>query len=402
MKSSILKSLALSGLLALSSQGFSFFDDAPAIGIPESHAMRYSVYMSAGYDSNINATNRANREDGGFVKYGVTAKYADFESATKKTLDARLGGQLYNKTANGTDDRNFSDISVRGTVSHAFSAGSQYAGSFSVTYTPEPDYSSGYSSIDNQGDCLTWHIGNSYSRMIDCRWSWTANVDYSGNVYSEGYYEHDDREYLNAGLSLNLRADSRTTYGLNGTWRREMREQGFNSTSWFANLSIAHSLSPTDSISFRVGTQVKVIDSNCDLYPTLSASYRRVLTEGLSANAYVSFSNENIDTFIRQGSRNYLSNEAWRAGVNLSYAYTPTVTFSLGAAMLYSDYSKGTNGAPDYDRERFSITAGMSYRITTNLTGSLTYSYTYCDNGEISVIDHYNRDVISAGLNYSF
>lgn len=68
MKSSIFKSLALSGLLALSSQGFSFFDEAPAIGVPESHAMRYGVYMSAGYDSNINATDQANREDGCFVR----------------------------------------------------------------------------------------------------------------------------------------------------------------------------------------------------------------------------------------------------------------------------------------------------------------------------------------------
>lgn len=402
MKSSVFKALALSGLLSVSAYGLSLYDAAPPIGLPESHAMRYGVYMSAGYDSNLNNTENADREDGGFVRYGVTASYADYETVTKKTFNARLGGQLYNKTANGTDERNFSDISVSATLSHAFSAGSQYTANFSLSYTPNPDYSNGISSANTQGDCLTWNISSSYSRMIDCRWSWSANVSYNGNVYTDSRYEQDDRTYLSGGLSLNLRKDARTTYGLNVTWRQEDRSEGYDSDSMFTNVSISHAISPTDSMSLSVGSQAKFIDGDNKLYPTLNFSYRRQMTKGVSASAYVSYSNENVDTYSRWGGTNYLSDETWRVGVNATYAYTPKVSFNAGSSLIFSQYSKGTNGARDYDRHTWSVSAGMTYRFTEQLSGNINYTYTYGDPGIISPIDHYNRDVISAGLSYSF
>lgn len=402
MKSTVFKALALSGLLAVSSNGFSLYDAAPPIGLPESHAMKYGVYASAGYDSNLNNSNSANREDGGFVKYGVTASYADYEAATKKNFTARIGGQLYNKTAMGTDERNFSDISLSGTVSHAFSAGSQYVLDVDLDYTPEPDYSNGISSANTQGNCLNWSLSNAYSRMIDCRWSWTANVSYNGNVYTDSEYEQDDRTYIAGGLSLNLRETSRTTYGLNTTIRHEDRSEGFDSDSWFTNLSVAHSLSPTDSMTLKLGVQAKFIDGDSNLYPTLDFSYRRVLTKGLSATAYVRYSNENVDTFSRSGNVNYLSDDTWRLGLNVVYVYTPTVSYHGGVDLIRSEYSKARNGAPDYDTLTASFRIGMSYKFTQSLTGSINYHYTYGDPGSVSYIDHYERNVISTGISYSF
>lgn len=393
--------LVLAGVLAAPSYGLSLYDSAPPIGLPESYAARYGVYMNVGYDSNLNNTDR-NRQDGGFVRYGVTASYADNESVTKASYNARIGAQLYNKTANGADQRNFSDISVSGRLSHAFSAGSQYTGNVELRYCPEPDYANGISAANTQGDCFNWHIGNAYSRMIDCRWSWTANVGYNGNIYSDTQYQVDDRTYLSGGLSLNMRYDARTTYGINTSIRHEDRKEGFDSDSWFTTLSMSHALSPVDSFSVALGFQGKFIDSNNDFYPTLNLSYRRVLTQGVSANVYVSFQNENIDTYFRSTSQNYLSNETWRVGASLAYAYTPTVTFSVGSDLLASSYSKGTNGARDYDRSTWSAYVGMSYKFTQRLTGNVRYTYTYGDTGGMYGVDHYNRDVISAGLTYTF
>lgn len=402
MKSAVIKSLALSGLLATTSYGLSLYDEAPPIGIPESYAMRYSAHISAGYDTNLNNTTSAGREGSGFVRYGVSASTADYESVTKKTLNANLGGTLYSKDANETDERRFSDISLAATLSHAFSAGSQYTGNLSLTYKPEPDYSNGISAANTQGDCLTWNVSSAYSRMIDCRWSWTANVSYNGNVYTDSRYEKDDRNYLSGGFSLNLRKDSRTTYGLNTTWRKEMRSEGFDSDSCFVNLSLSHSISPTDSFSLSAGTQAKLIDDCTDIYPTLNFTYRRLLTQGLSANAYVAYSNENIDTYIRANNINYLSSETWRVGMNLSYCYTPKVSFSGGLSLLYSDYSKGTNGAASYDRMTWSLNMGMSYRFTEKLSGNLSCTYSRGDNGDACYMEKYNRIVTSAGLSYSF
>jgi hypothetical protein len=162
---------------------------------------------------------------------------------------------------------------------------------------------------------------------------------------------------------------------------------------------MSHALSPVDSFSLSLGFQGKFINSENDFYPTLNFSYRRVLTQGVSANVYVSFQNENIDTYVRYSSQNYLSNETWRVGANIAYAYTPTVTFTVGADLLSSSYSKGTNGARDYDRSTWSAYVGMSYKFTQRLTGNVRYTYTY---GDAYGVGHYNRDVISAGLTYTF
>ena len=402
MKSTVFKALALSGVLAASSGGFSLYDSAPPIGLPESHAMKYGVYVRAGYDSNLNNTDSANREDGGFVRYGVTASYADYEAATKKNFSARIGGQLYNKTAMGTDERNFSDISISGTVSHAFSAGSQYVLDVDLDYTPEPDYSNGTSAANSQGNCLNWSLSNAYSRMIDCRWSWTANVSYNGNVYTDSMFEQDDRTYIAGGLSLNMREDSRTTYGLNTTIRHEDRSEGLDSDSWFTNLSVAHALSPTDSLSFKLGIQAKFIDGSADIYPTLDFSYRRVMTQGLSATGYARFSNENVDTFSRGGNVNYRSNNTLRVGVDVEYVFTPVVTFHGGLALIRCEYSDATNGASDYDSMTTNFKVGMRYKFSESLTGDISYTYTYGDPGKLSYINHYERNVISTGLSYSF
>ncbi|MBE6416914.1 MAG: hypothetical protein E7033_00430 [Akkermansiaceae bacterium] len=399
MKSTVLKALVLSGILSVTAHGLSLYDSAPPIGLPDSHAVRFGAYVNAGYDSNLNNSAR-NEEDGGFVRYGLTASYADYESATKVSYNARLGGQLYDKDAYGTDKRDFSDISLSGHLSHAFGPDSQYVASASLSYCPEPDYSNGISAPLGQGDCLTWHISNAYSRMIDCRWSWTANVSYNGNVYTDSRYEVDDRTYLSGGLSLNYRYDTRTTYALNTTWRHEDRSEGFDSDSWFTNLSVAHSLSPTDSLRLAVGVQAKFIDGETNLYPTVDFSYRRVLTEGLSARAYVRFSNENLDTYYHYNSANYRSNETWRAGVGLSYVLSPVVSFSADLAMISSSYSDGTKGLRDYDRTTWSAGVGMNYKFTKTLSGNIRYTHTLGDT--YGGYDEYDRDVISAGLSYSF
>lgn len=401
MKSAIVKALFLSGVLAAPSMALTLYDTAPAIGLPESYAVRYGVYMSAGYDDNLN-NSKDNREGGGFIRYGVTASYADNESVTKRSYSAQLGGQLYNKTANGTDQRNFSDISVTARLSHAFSSMSQYSGSFTLRYSPEPDYANGISAANTQGDCLNWNLSNSYSQTIDCRWSWTANFGYSGNVYTDSDYEVDDRTYFTAGLSLNYRQSARTTYSVSTTWRQESRSEGLDSNSLYTNLSISHALSPIASVSLSLGSQCKFIDGETNVYPNIRFGYNRQLTKGVSMRAYLSLDNENVDTYNRYSKSNYLSDMTWRLGVDCSYQFTPRMSFNLGTSLFDASYSDGTNGAEDTGRTTWTAFAGVSYKFTETLSGNLRYNYTYSDSEANHGVDDYYRNVVSAGLSYSF
>lgn len=394
MKSSVLKALALAAVGAPASYALSLYDTAPPIGLPESHAVKYSANLSAGYDDNLNSSS-TDREGGGFVRFGVGASYADFESVTNLSYNAHIGGTFYDKKANGTEEQLFSDMSFSASMSHSFTPGSTYSLSASVSYKPEPDYANGISASRSQGDCLNWSVSNAYSQAIDARWSWTVNASYSGNIYSNSYYTNDDREYLSTGASLSYKYSPLTSYSLSTSYRFDFRRVGIDSENLYLNASMNSSLSPVSSMSISLGTQTKFIDGLSNVYPNVRLGYNRTLTEGLSMSAYASYDNENVDTYA--GSGNYLSNATWRVGVNSTYRLTPIVSFNFGLSLIDANYEKGTNGLGNSDRMTWSATAGMTYMFTQTLSGNISYTYTK-QTGNYE----YYRNVVSAGLGYSF
>lgn len=395
MKSSVLKAFALAGICAPASYALSLYDTAPPIGLPESHAVKYSAHLSAGYDDNLNSTEH-DREGGGFVRFGVGASYADHESVTRITYNAHLGGTLYDNDANGTKEKLFSDISLSASMAHSFTPGSTYSLSANVRYSPEPDYENGISAARVQGDCLNWNISNAYSQAIDARWSWSLSASYSGNVYSESEYQYDDRQYVSTSASLSYKYSSLTSYSLSTSYRYDLRRVGLDSENLYLNLSVSSSISPVSSISVTAGTQSKFIDGGNEIYPNLRFGYNRKLAEGLSMSAYASYDNENVDTYAG-GNSNYLSNATWRAGVTSTYRFSPKVSFNFDVSLLNANYEDGTNGLQSRDYLTWTASVGMSYSFTQSLSGNLNYKYT-----KHSGSYNYYRNVMSAGLSYSF
>lgn len=394
MKSTILRILPLVGLCAPASYALSPYDTAPPIGLPESYAVKYSANLSMGYDDNLNST-KTNREGGGFVSFGVGASYADHESVTHLSYNAHIGGTLYNNEANGTDEQLFSDMSLSASMSHSFTPGSTYSLSVHASYKPEPDYENGISASRTQGDCLNWSISNAYSQAIDARWSWTLTAGYSGNIYSNSAYQHDDRQYINTGLSLNYKYSPLTSYSISTSYRFDFRRVGLDSNNLYVTLGMNSSLSPVSSISLSVGMQTKFIDGENNLYPTVRMGYNRKLTEGLSMSAYVSFDNENVDTY--GGIGNYLSNATWRVGATTNYRLSPKVSFSFDVSLLDANYEDGTHGLRNKDRLTWTASAGMTYMFTQSLSGNIRYTYS-----RQTGYNEYYRNVMSAGLGYSF
>ena len=92
----------------------------------------------------------------------------------------------------------------------------------------------------------------------------------------------------------------------------------------------------------------------------------------------------------------------WRLGVDCSYQFTPRMSFNLGTSLFDASYSDGTNGAEDTGRTTWTAFAGVSYKFTETLSGNLRYNYTYSDSEANHGVDDYYRNVVSAGLSYSF
>ncbi len=398
MRTYFLKSLLLTGVLASGVYaGSPVVEKAPLLSVPASYAVRYSAYMNVGYDDNLHGSSHK-EEKGGFVRFGASAVYADYESVTRVNYDVRVGGQLYEKNANGTKDDMFSDILAVVGFQHRFGATGVYDSSLRLSYQPDQDYTNPSSSTAVQGEVLHWNWQNSYSSVLDERWLWHTTLGVSGFTYSESAYNYDNRYYVNGSLGISYVTSERTTVGGEVMLRHEMREKGLDSDSYFITGNVKHVLSPVSSCYLSAGVQVKTIDSQTDLYPHLSASYRRELTDGLSVNVYMTYENENVDSYVVTTKDSYLSNETWRAGALFNYVYTPVVTFFWEANVVDVDRSKGTRGMRSSDRRAWTASVGMRYAFTESLIGTVRYSHTDSDG----TTGDYDRNIISTGVRYNF
>ena len=156
MKSHFYKQILLSGLCACSAGAISLYDTAPMVGLPESHTAKYSAYMRVGYDSNMN-TSHSDEEGSAFVKGGLNASFADYESTDKISYRFNLGMTRYlssdEKSYYGSGGkRNYADMGLTGTIVHSFSSRASYSAALNLSYSPEPDYSTGISAARRQGE----------------------------------------------------------------------------------------------------------------------------------------------------------------------------------------------------------------------------------------------------------
>lgn len=401
MKSGFYKFLLLSGVCVSSAGAISLYDTAPVVGLPESHTAHYSAYASLGYDSNVN-TSHSDEDSSAFVRAGMQASFADFESLDKISYRLNLGMTHYLSSAKRHGGKeSYADLSLTGSLVHAFSSRSTYSAAVSLIYSPEPDYSTGISAARRQGECFYWSFNNAYNHSIDTRWSWNVSAGYSGVLYSETEYQSDDRQYFTVSTGLNYRASELLSYNTTFYYKHDMRDYGYNSDNLTLMVGFNRALDPVSSCSVNIGVQQKYVHGDSFLSPNVRMGYNRKVTEGLSVNSYVVLSNENVDTY-RRGGFNYLSDLTTRVGVDASYALSPDVSFSFGFSVYYAQYTKGTHRMQDETNVSYQPHVGMNYKFTEDLTGNICYEYTYYDADSKRKHSDYTRHVVSTGLSYTF
>lgn len=394
MKASILKTIALSGLASAPVLAGSLYETAPRIGLPESYAIAWSAYANVGYDSNINST--PDRQESAFVRFGVRSSYGEFESADKMSYNLALGAICYMRSAYSTNQKLFPDITLSGSYEHQMGSGSVFGASATVAYQPEPDFSNGISSARARGNTLMWNVNTTYSQPIDSRLSWNVALGTSGYRYMESEYRWDDRQYVTVSGGLAYKSSTTTTYGLNVTYRWDQRDFGLDANNLYLNASVSHAIDSVSSCSVSIGLQTKFIDGETNFYPNARLGYNRRLTEGLSANMYLSLDNENIGTYY--GSSSYLSDMTWRLGGRLDYRISPQFAINGGVEWLYSNYSRGTNGLDSMHQSTYVLSAGFSYSITRDLAWTARYKFT--DGSQWA--GDYTRQIVETGFTYNF
>lgn len=403
MKSFFLKSLALVGVGATSASALSLYETAPMVGFAESQAAQYFASVNFGYDTNPQGTtNKKAKHEGCYVNASLSSTFADIESVDKLTYTVRLGATRYlGNATDGGGQKYYGDCSADVTYSHAFSSMSRYTGRLHVSYMPEPGYDNGFSSAGMMGDTISWSLDNTYSQAIDMRWSWNVGFNVSGTHYTETSYRDDDRQYYSASAGLNYRASDRLTYTSSVSYRWEERTHGESSESAFANVGFQYALDPVSTMSASFGVQCKMMSDDVTANPTLNLGYRRRVTDGLSLNAYASYSDENINNYNSAYRSSYRSCGSWRTGMYGTYVLSPDVSFVFGAQAMYTYYTKNTGNLADAKRFSVKPSLTMNYNFTPKLQGSIGAEYTYytykCGDDAM-----YNRWRVWTGVTYRF
>lgn len=378
---------------------YSLFDTAPAIGLPESYPVRWSVSLSAGYDTNVNAVNRSSSayKESSFVRFGLHSSYSDQDSVTSLSYGLNLGGTLYTENVSGTSDQLMSNSDVTLSLTHRFDSTFSYSTSNHVSYTPEPDYASGISASRRQGEAFNYSTSHTLSKALDARWSMSTTASYSGVMYSNKEYKQDDRNYVNVSESASFRANSRTSYTISFRGQMVARNEGLNARNLYANVGVNHSLSPVSSCNLTVGSQMKSQNGMEDKWsPTLNAGYNRVVAGRLNVSSYISLSNESVGTY-RYG-RSYGSDQCWRMGITCSQPLTHVISINYGASAIFSHYAMGQQGLPSDADRTYNLNVGFSWRHTSHMSSTVMYSFTDGHTWQTN----YLRSVWSYSLSYSF
>lgn len=385
---------------------FSLYETAPAVGVAESQAARYTVASRFGYDTNPGGTTSrySKKKDAGcFVNASLNTSFADVESLDKLTYRVRLGGTHYLGTDSGTGRKYYADCSADADLVHAFSMRSRYSGRLHVSYMPEPGYDNGFSSAGMRGDTLSWSLDNGYSEAIDARWSWNLGANLSGTHYEQHTQTIDDRQYYSGSAGLNYRESDRLTYTSSVSLREESRSYGTSSRSAFASAGGQYALDPVSTVSLSLGAQAKSMAGRTTVNPTLNFGYRRRVTDGLSMRAYVKYSDENVDNYRRENSGSYRSCAAWRMGAYGTYVLSPDVSYVFQVQFQHTEYTKGTVPGMD-DAKRYTVrpSVTMNYNFTPSLQGKLSAEYTYYRYEREKNSSMYTRWQYSAGMSYRF
>lgn len=402
--------MKLSELIAVSistaslASALSLYDTAPMVGVPESQSAQYFFSVKGGYDTNPRGTTyKPNQKSGCFANAAFSTTFADVESVDQLSYSARLGGTRYFGTTGSNGSKYYGDCSADVTYVHAFSAMSRYTGRLHVSYMPEPGYDNGFSSAGMQGDTLSWSLDNSYAEAIDARWSWNAGAGVSGTKYEESTYSYDDRQYYSVSLGLNYRESDRLTYTSSLSCREEARSHGMDSQSVFGLLGVQYALDPVSVMTADAGAQCKRMDHRSTVNPTLNLGYRRRVTDGLSLNWYVKYSDENVDNYNSASAASYRTGATWRAGAYGTYVLSPDVSYVFRVQIMQTDYRKPTKSDMK-NASRYSVkpSLSMNYHFTPAVTGTVTAEYTYYHYERGDKSSMYNRWQFSSGLSYRF
>ncbi len=383
-------------------------DDEAGDSLP----LTYIVGVSVGFDDNPNPLFGTDGEDeSGFVDGFVQANWTSVAPQTTWDVFARLGARYYfdDFDDNRADQESF-NARLGINFTHRFSERLRFSSRNLLAYEQEPDFDFGAANGVRAGDYFRYSTDNSIGYRWSDRLGTQTGVSFSGVTYDE--LDDSDFTQLTFRHDFRYRVSPATVVTAGYRYGIVDNDTGSDSDSHFLVGGVEHRISPVSAVVLRAGVQfTDPDDGSSRTRPFVEGTLRTRLTEQLSANVFVRYSNEGFNRGLTVedpatgGFQRFVfeQSQTLRVGSRLNYVVNSQVSLFGGVSFIYTDYddpSEETPFAEEGDESILHINAGASYRLTDNLylTGSYNFTTAFSDfDGR-----EYDRNRYQLGIQATF
>lgn len=374
-------------------------DDEASSSLP----LTYIVGASIGFDNNPTPLTPGN--DGSlYIEPHIQANWTSVSPQTTWDVYARLGVRFYFEDVE-VGDADQQDYNVRAGVNftHRFNERLRFSSRNFVGYETEPDFNFGFGNDRRSGNYFRYSTDNSIGYRWSDRLGTQTGINFSGAIFDD----LDDVDYNRFTLrhSFRYRVSPATVLTTSYRYTNTFSDSASgDSNSHFVTGGVEHRFSPNNAIVLRAGIQVTDPDNgSVRTQPFIEAALRSQLTQQLSTNVFVRWSNETFNRSLIDGAGTqqvFEESDTLRIGAKATYALNPRVSVFGGVNYIRTDYEEPDNvDSFEGDENLVNLNIGASYQLNSNLYLTGSYNYTRA----ISDFDReYNRSRFQLGVQATF
>lgn len=376
--------------------------------------LTYIVGANIGYDDNptpLGFPGFGGAADNDGALYGSAFVQANFTSVSPQTtwdVFARLGVRYYFDDLEGSNvDQSNYEARLGVNYTHRFSERLRFSSRNFLAYEIEPDFDFGLGNDRRGGDYFRYSSQNSVGYRWSDRLGTQTGVDFSGI----NYQDIDDSDYFQVQFRHDFRYRVSPATVVTAGYRYSVTENeaGNDGSAHYLVGGVEHRISPTSAVVARAGVQISEFDGgDSRTRPFVEAALRSSLTQQLSTNVFVRYSNEQFNQGFVDGNfnrRQFEFSQTLRIGARATYALNPRLSLFGGVNYIWTDYEDPTGliplGEPSDGAEGLlNLNIGASYQVTDNLY--LTGSYNFTDSSSDFVGREYDRNRVQLGVQATF
>ncbi len=355
----------------------------------------YSATLGGGYDNLNYKQSDLGDIDSLFIQGGAGFTFTDNDRTTPWNVGLDLGTSYYLDAPPGVNDVNYSAKAVFN-IAHEFSKRLRVSNNFFLTYEVEPNFGIGSSTALRNGQYFYGYNNFSVAYAWSDRFSTTSSYTLDGIKYDDnqiGRFEdrltHLFAEQFSYAVSKTLKAVGEYRYK---TTRYDQAE-GSNYVSHYLLAGVDKAWSQRSSASFRAGAEFYDSERSQKTAPYFEAALSHAASEKTTLQVFTSVGFEGAEL------GGFDSRYSYRLGASATHQASERLRLNAGLNYDHSEF-KGGAGAADVSEDQVNASAGIGYKIMSNVSLDANYSYTILTSDD--EFRDYDRNRIYLGVNASF